>query len=468
MHDRAVTSGPVPARRLGLGSLTPSGRAVVPSGWALYDFANTIYSYAVVSYAMGLWLVEDTQFGKANGPFAFSVAIAVSVGINAIVSPILGALSDRAGGRRLPYLLFFTLLCIVPTAVIGRSPAFVGLVLFTIANFAYQSALIYYDATLRTVSYPETRGKLSGIGVAVGYCGTIVIGVLIFVLDLPVAGVFFVAAALYGLFAIPLFLVVREPVPPPGTPEPGLREAIAALGQLRETILDARTVPGLARFLIARFFYSDAVNTIIVVMAIVATEAMGLTNTVANLILLALAIVAVLASFGWGWAVDRLGPKRTLMIVLSSWAIGLVIGGISLGVGGTFGLALFLLAGAVLGSGLGGVQVADRVLMLRLSPPEKLGEFFGLYGLVGKGSQVIGQLLFGVTLLLFQPSLGVGAYQLAVLSLLVTMLLGAWLLLPVSDRWAGSGEIPEHPEVSHLPERLAPGSSPIEPRTGDP
>ena len=52
---------------------------------------------------MGLWLVEDTQFGKANGPFAFSVAIAVSVGINALVSPILGALSDRAGGRRLPY-----------------------------------------------------------------------------------------------------------------------------------------------------------------------------------------------------------------------------------------------------------------------------------------------------------------------------------------------------------------------------
>jgi MFS transporter, UMF1 family len=301
--------------------------------------------------------------------------------------------------------------------------------------------------------------------VAVGYCGTIVIGVLIFVLDLPIASVFFVAAALYGLFAVPLFLVVREARPPAGTPEPGIREAIAALGQLRETILDARTVPGLSRFLIGRFFYSDAVNTIIVVMAIVATEAMGLTNTVANLILLALAIVAVAASFGWGWAVDRLGPKRTLMIVLSSWAIGLVVGGISLGVGGDVGLALFLLAGAVLGSGLGGVQVSDRVLMLRLSPPEKLGEFFGLYGLVGKGSQVIGQLLFGVILLVFQPVLGVGAYQLAVLSLLATMLIGAWLIRPVGDRWTGSGEL-TGPQPGKLPERLAPASAPIEPRIG--
>ena len=451
MHDRAVTSGPTAGRQSGLGSLTPSGRAVVPIGWSLYDFANTIFSYAVVSYAMGLWLVEDTQFGKANGPFAFSVAIAVSVGINAIVSPILGALSDRAGGRRLPYLLFFTLLCIIPTAAIGQSPALLGLVLFTIANFAYQSALIYYDATLKTVSYPETRGKLSGIGVAIGYCGTIVIGVLIFALDLPITSVFFVAAALYGLFAIPLFLVVREPAPPPGTPEPGIRDAIASLGQLRTTILDARAVPGLGRFLLGRFFYSDAVNTIIVVMSIVATEAMGLSNSTANVILLSLAIVAVVASFGWGTAVDRVGPKRTLMFVLASWAFGLVVGGLSLGLAGSIGFFLFLLAGAVLGSGLGGVQVSDRVLLVRLSPPEKLGEFFGLYGLVGKGSQVIGLLLFGVILKVFQPTLGVVAYQIAVLSLLATMLIGAWLIRPVRDDWAGSGDVAPHPETDRRP-----------------
>jgi UMF1 family MFS transporter len=294
----------------------------------------------------------------------------------------------------------------------------------------------------------------------VGYCGTIFIGILIFLLDLPIPSVFFAAAALYGLFAIPLFVVVREAKPPPGTPEPGIRDAAAALGQLKTTILDARTVPGLPRFLVGRFFYSDAVNTIIVVMALVATEAMGLTPTVANLILLTLAIVAVLASFGWGALVDRLGPKRTLMIVLASWAVGLVVGGISLGVPGSVGLPMFLLAGAVLGSGLGGVQVADRVLMMRLSPPEKLGEFFGLYGLVGKGSQVIGQLLFGVILLVFQPILGVAAYQIAVLSLLVTMLIGAWLIRPVSDRWSGSGEV----AIEVLPERLAPAAAPLEPR----
>jgi MFS transporter, UMF1 family len=445
----------------GLAALTPSGRAIVPAAWALYDFANTIFSYAVVSYAIGLWLVDDARFGEGDGNLAFSLAIAASVGLNAIVSPILGALSDRGGGRRLPYLLFFTLLCIVPTALIGGTPPIVGLLLFVVANFSYQAALIYYDATLRTVSYPATRGKLSGIGVAIGYCGTIFIGLLIFLLDLPVPSVFLVAAILYGLFSIPLFLVVREPTAP-GAKGPTLREVAAALTQLATTIRHARSVPGLGRFLLGRFFYSDAVNTIIVVMAIVSTEAMGLSKTAANLILLSLAVVAVGASFGWGALVDRLGPKRTLMIVLASWAIGLVLGGISLGVPGTAGLVMFLIAGAILGSGLGGVQVADRVLMVRLAPPDQLGEFFGLYGLVGKGSQVVGQLLYGAILFLLLTPLGVGAYQVAVLSLLVTMLIGAWLVAPVSDRWSGSGEIPE---ATPPPERLMPAIAPIEPRS---
>jgi len=112
MHDRSVTSGPSEGRRSRLGKLTPSGRPIVPLAWALYDFANTIFSFAVVSGAIGLWLTEAAQFGERDGNVLLSVAVIVSVGINAIVSPILGALSDRTG-RRLPFLLFFTLSCIV-------------------------------------------------------------------------------------------------------------------------------------------------------------------------------------------------------------------------------------------------------------------------------------------------------------------------------------------------------------------
>src|SRR3954468_11959295 len=441
------------------GGLTTSGRARVAASWALYDFANTIFSFAVVSSAIGLWLVAPERFGERDGNFILSVAVVVSVGLNALVSPILGALSDR-GGRRMPFLLLFTLLCIVPTAFIGPSPAAVGIALFIVANFGYQAALIYYDSTLKSVSLPNTRGRLSGIGVAVGYCGTIFAGLFMVALGVPVEARFTVAAVLFAIFAVPIFVVVRESGPL--LPRIAASDVLGAWSQLGTTVRHAREVPGLLRFLVGRFFYSDAVNTIIVVMTVVTTRAMGLSDREALLILLGLTVVAVIASFGWGRLVDSIGPKRTLMIVLSSWAVGLVLGAVSLGIGGAPGIALFLVAGAILGSGLGGVQVADRVLLVRLAPPEPLGEFFGLYGLVGKGSQVVGQLLYGATILLLFDTLHVGAYQLAVLSLLVTMLIGAWLLRRVSDRWAGSGEV--LPVDAGPPERLAPMSAPIEPR----
>jgi UMF1 family MFS transporter len=441
-----------------LGGLTTSGKARVAVAWSLYDFGNTIFSFAVVSGAIGLWLVSDARFGERDGNFILSIAIVASVGLNALVSPILGALSDR-GGRRLPFLLFFTAMCVIPTALIGGSAPALGVILFVIANFAYQAALIYYDSTLKSVCGPKTRGRMSGMGVGIGYMGSIFVGLVLTFLVVPVEQRFLVAAVLFAVFSIPIFLFVRESGP---IARISVADVLGSLGQLRTSIAHTREVPNLRRFLVARFFYSDAVNTVIVVMSVVTVNAMGLTDQQAIYVLLGLTVVAIIASFGWGRLVDRLGSRRTLMIVLASWAVGLILGAISLSVPGTLGLALFLVAGGILGSGLGGVQVADRVLMVRLSPPDRVGEFFGLYGLVGKGSQVVGQLLYGLTLLLFFDTLGVGAYQLAVLTLLGTMLLGAWLLRPVSDRWDGSGE----DGIRVPPERLSPATAPLEPREG--
>jgi UMF1 family MFS transporter len=437
-------------------------RKVAQGGWTIYDFANTIFSYAVVSTAIGLWLTSDDRFGPGLGQLVQGITIAVSVGINALVSPLLGALSDR-DGRRMPFLFLFTVMTIVPSAIIGPSPAVLGAILFTIANFGYQSALIYYDATLTMVC-----GRLSGIGVGVGYMGTIFAAVTLLLLGITDSPdpIFFVAGVLFAVFAIPIFLVVHDQ-PKAGVPRVSAEDAKGSIRQLRETIAHARLVPGLGRFLVGRFFYSDAVNTLIVVMSVVAVKAVGLTQGQWLMTSILLTVVAILASFGWGFLVDRFGPKRTLVTVLLSWVVGLLLGTFSLGLSGTTtGMALFVVAGAILGSGLGGVQVADRVFMIRLSPPARLGEFFGLYGLVGKGSQVIGQLLYGLILYMLYDRLGNGAYQIAILSLLATMGVGLWLVWPVSDHWAGSGEEPpDGPTAEAPPPRLAPDRAPLEPRS---
>jgi UMF1 family MFS transporter len=427
-----------------LAALTPSGRAGVPVSWALYDFANTIYSYAIVSYAMGLWTVD--RLGPADGQFWFGVANAASVGLNALVSPVLGAISDR-GGRRLPYLLFFTAVTVACTAGIALVPGgasgltILGLLLFTVANFGYQAALIYYDATLPVVSKPESRGRVSGLGVATGYLGTILIALLILLLDSGSGPLtFLMAAALFGLFAIPIFRVVKEPSG--GSYRFKVGDAIASWSQLGTTIQHAREVPGLLRFLVARFFYTDPVNTVIVVMAVFATEAIGLTKGQANIVLLGLTVAAVVASFGWGILVERIGPKRTLMIVLGTWCLGLVIAG------SVLSLPTFLVAGILLGSGLGGVWTSDRVFMLRLSPRDRIGEFFGLYGLAGKFSAVTGPLVYGVTVsTLLNAGWGSAAYQVGIFSFLILMVIGVAILRGVPDRLSepggpGAGPLP--------------------------
>jgi UMF1 family MFS transporter len=217
-------------------------------------------------------------------------------------------------------------------------------------------------------------------------------------------------------------------------------------------------VPGLPRFLVGRFFYTDPVNTVIVVMSVFATEAIGVSQSAANVVLLLLTVVAVAASFGWGQLVERIGPKRTLMIVLGTWCVGLVIAG------SVLSLPTFLIGGAFLGAGLGGVWTSDRVFMLRLSPPDQVGEFFGLYGIAGKFSAVSGPLLYGsIVSTLLDRGWGAGAYQVGIFSFLILLVIGVLLLRgvqePAPDHWAADADAAIAP-----PERLAPMSAPIEPR----
>jgi UMF1 family MFS transporter len=401
----------------GLGGLTRSGSAVEGLSWALYDFANTIFSFAIVSFAMSLWAISF--LGEAAGQFWFTFAVSVSVLINAAVSPVLGAMSDRTG-RRKPYLLVFTALAIVPTLFIGLVDIGIGLLFFAVANFAYQAALIYYDALLPDVARPETRGRLSGVGVALGYLGTIVSG-LLFKLTTDAQGdstaaSFLLVGSLFAVFAAPIFFRVHERAPQ--RQQFRMIDALRSWSQLQATIGHARQTPGLLRFIVGRFFYSDPVNTVIVVMSAFATQAIGFTSSEALNILLLLTVVAVVASFGWGWLTDRIGAKRTLLIVLGSWTAGLLLAAVVLNP------TTFLIAGAVLGSGLGGVAVTDRLLLLRLARPDQVGEMLGLYGLAGKFSAVIGPIAYGSIVALLLEPLGKVAYQIAILSLLALMVIG--------------------------------------------
>src|SRR5262249_55313030 len=150
---------------------------------------------------------------------------------------------------------------------------------------------------------------------------------------------------------------------------------------------------------IGRVFYTDAINTVIAYMSLYAVNvavATGLTTEggeqLSQLVMLSAITFAVIGGFAWGTLVDRIGPKRTLDLVLWLWMLTFTLAALT----GFLRLpsAWLYLVGALAGIALGGVWAADRPYMLRLTPPNRVGEFYGLYGMVGRFSAITGPLLW--------------------------------------------------------------------------
>ncbi len=418
--------------------LTPPGSPPSPrpaplavASWVLYDLANTIFSLNIISLYFSLWAVNVMQGGDAAYGFVNSASMAVIF----VASPLLGALTDQAP-RRMPFLIVSTLLCVGLTLGLGQGGLATSLALFAVANVAYQAGLQFYDALLPEVSTETNRGRIGGIGVGVGYLGSvagILVGTLLLrgVDQLPVdeqsaryTTVFQVTALLFLVFALPCFLFVRE------RPRPERHFSLASIGaalrQVRTTLRSIKGYPDLRRFLIGRVFYTDAVNTVIVFMSIYVTNEVGLSSDQARLVLLTSILFAIVGGFVWGRVVDRRGPKRTLDAVLLLWVVVFVWAA---------AVGLLRLPGwtfwpvpCLAGIALGGTWTADRPFMLRLSPRDRVGEFYGLYGMVGRFAAITGPALWA----LVSDTLGLGRPA-ALLTLLLGIVISYVVLRPVSD-----------------------------------
>jgi UMF1 family MFS transporter len=407
--------------------------------WVLYDLANTIFSMGVISLYFSLW-VRD-QVGAQRADTTYGIITAISMGFIFLLSPLLGAMTDRAP-RRMPFLIASTVTCVAFTAVLARSGFYVTAVCFVIANVAYQAGLQFYDALLPEVSTEENRGKIGGIGVGVGYIGSyfaVGIGIVLGTTNKPF--LFTAIAIAFLLLSIPCFLFVRER----GNPRPRridwamVRDSTS---QTIRTLREGQRYPGLVRFLVGRVFYTDAINTVISIMALYTVNvavSTGMTEKQgqeqAQFILMSAITFAVLGGFFWGWMTDRHGPRRTLNFVLMAW-MAIFTFAASIGI---FGLPLWCLyvVAACAGVALGGVWAADRPYMLRLTPPARVGEFYGLYGMVGRFSAITGPIVWaGVTYLTIQvahmmPRVGQG---IGVLVLLGMIVLSFVILQPISDK----------------------------------
>jgi len=359
------------------------------TAWALYDFAYSLFAFLLAVRFFPTWIINDR-----DRPDWYVTTTQVIVALVVVfILPITGAIADQYG-RRKPFLIVFTIGSAAACAGLGFVPEdgaiWPALVVAGLAVGFSLLAFAQYDPLLADVAAPEEQGRVSGLAVALGFLGMIFgLGVVaeLIVGEGDKQEAFGPAGLLYLLFALPAFFLIKERRPT-GAPPP-LRTAIRAAGlEVRRTLREASRYPQITRFLAGRFLYSDAVVTLSAFLAVYMTRLGSFSESDKNAAFGIAVLSAGAAAIAAGRIVERLGPKRPLAAVLPVFAAGILL---SAAVGRPW--TIWVVA-PIAGMALGVVWTADRVFMLRLTPPELRGQLFGFFNLANRLASAVGPLIF--------------------------------------------------------------------------
>ena len=424
--------------RFTFGNWSSRGDGLKLFSWLLFDFANTSFSVMMVTFAFPLYFKNVICEGESFGDALWGASLGISMLVIALISPVLGAAADFSG-RRKRFLLVFTLMSVVATALLGfTGPGYVlvASLLFIAANAGFEGGLVFYDAYLPEIASERSVGRVSGYGFAMGYLGALCILLLLFPLlkggivteNIPnVTLSFFLVSLFFAVFAAPLFLVLKDEKKTPVK----MHYIGKSIREVKYTIQHIMDYPDLARFLLAFFFYNDAILTIIAFSSIYAHNTLGFTTTELIMFFMVVQTTAIIGSVVFGIVTDKIGPKRTIVLTLCIWCVVIIMAIL------TREKLFFYYTGLLAGMSMGSSQAASRSMMAKLTPKKHVTEFFGFYdGTFGKASAIAGPMIFGVI-----SSLA-GDQRIALGSLLLFFAIGLVLMLGVrTSATHGSGAI---------------------------
>ena len=396
--------------------------------WILFDFANSVYPAVISSVVFQAFFINTVVGNESGeGDWWWGRAVALSVLLTAITSPILGAIADRCGVRK-KFMGFYVALCLIGVTLfptIEPGMVYWAFALFVLANVGFEGCLPFYNAYLSELVPSGRQGQVSGQGFALGYLGS-AFGLGFALLILSFIGnlnlVWLMVSAFFLIFSIPSFLFL-----PPDDSRG--KESIAkgaewGIRNVRTLWKEVMAQKEIRNFLIAYFFYIDGVLTATYMATTLASTTFGYTQNELIYLFLLIQISALAGAFLLAKPTDRLGPKRILNGVLVLW-ISVALGIYFLPESSKLGFAFL---GLIAGVGLGSVQSASRTLMARLTPVGKEGEMFGFYALCGKSSSFVGPLMFGYVAILTG-----GNQKLSVMSITILFVIGLALLQKVDE-----------------------------------
>ena len=373
--------------------------------WCFYDFGNSAFTTLVITFIYSTYFTKAIAENEIDGTYLWSQAIAITAVIVSLLSPILGAIADKGGYRKI-FLTLTTYMSIGATALLFfpiKGQILFALILVVIANVNFELGGVFYNAYLPEIVSRKKIGRISGIGWGAGYLGgllAMLVAMIGFVsADVPwfglnidtgehIRGTNVLVAAWFFIFTLPAILYLKEK-----KVESANRIGIVVLNSiqaLKKTFQEIKIYKNTVRFLISRLIYNDGLVTIFAFGAIYASGTFGFTFNEIMIFGIVLNIAAGSGAFLMGYIDDMIGGKLTIQISL----IGLMIA-VLLAVFANSKL-LFWVSGIIVGLFAGPNQSASRSLMGRLTPPDKINEFYGFFAFSGKLTSFLGPMLLGI------------------------------------------------------------------------
>jgi UMF1 family MFS transporter len=420
----------------------------VINGWAMYDWANSVYNLVITSTIFPAYYEAVTGDGNDATPndtvhlfgrefvntSLYNYALGIAFLIVAIMSPLLSSIADYKGNKKSFLFFFCTMGSIACCAMyfFDKTNLAYGLFCLIVACVGFWSSLVFYNSYLPEIAAPEDQDKVSAKGFAMGYIGSVILQIIcfVFVLKPDLFGITVSKASQISFLLVGVwwwgfgqFSLSRLPK---GTPLEQVKTgSIFTNGykELNKVWKQLSHMPVLKKYLGAFFFYNMGVQTVMLAATLYGKSELNIPTTNLIIAILIIQLVAIPGSYLIARLSDKIGNFKALMITVALWILLCFIGYLLPRNGINEFYALAILVGFV----MGGIQSLSRSTYAKLMPETKdTTSFFSFYDVTEKISIVIGMFSFGYINEL------TGSQRNSVLALVVFFVIGFLLLIYAS------------------------------------
>lgn len=378
----------------------------VINGWAMYDWANSVYNLVITTTFFPIYFLavtgEHVSFLGMNfvNSALYNYSMAAAYLLVALASPILSSIADTRGNKK-NFLRFFTILGSLSCCALyffDGDHLLLGVICFILSTIGYCGGLVFYNSYLPEIAAPEDRDRISARGFSMGYIGSVILQLLGFGLVVmgpklgldksqPVQLTFLLVGIWWFGFAQITFARLPKSI---ATAAQHTGSAFTeGFTELRKVYAQVKQLPVLKRFLRGFFFYSMGVQTVMMAATIFGGKVLKLPDEMLIVTVVVIQIVAIAGAWSMARLSTRFGNLRVLIAVVIFW-IGICIAGYKM----QTAMHFYLLATAV-GLVMGGIQSLSRSTYAKLMPEtEDTTSFFSYYDVTEKLSIVIGMFSF--------------------------------------------------------------------------